>query len=94
MILVLAATVTATVTAAAAAAAAAKVTSVGTPLPLLPPLPPTTAAKIKTKRLVKVEVLNVVVVLQKQNKINCIVKRMTTMVWSVQLVPFFGVPVL
>ena len=88
MILVLAATVT------AAAAAAAKVTSVGTPLPLLPPLPPTTAAKIKTKRLVKVEVLNVVVVLQKQNKINCIVKRMTTMVWSVQLVPFFGVPVL
>ena len=93
MILVLAATVTA-VAAAAAAAAAAKVTSVGTPLPLLPPLPPTTAAKIKTKRLVKVEVLNVVVVLQKQNKINCIVKRMTTMVWSVQLVPFFGVPVL
>ena len=93
MILVLAATVTA-VAAAAAAATAAKVTSVGTPLPLLPPLPPTTAAKIKTKRLVKVEVLNVVVVLQKQNKINCIVKRMTTMVWSVQLVPFFGVPVL
>ena len=94
MILVLAATVTAVAAAAAAAAAAAKVTSVGTPLPLLPPLPPTTAAKIKTKRLVKVEVLNVVVVLQKQNKINCIVKRMTTMVWSVQLVPFFGVPVL
>ena len=93
MILVLAATVTA-VAAAAAAVAAAKVISVGTPLPLLPPLPPTTAAKIKTKRLVKVEVLNVVVVLQKQNKINCIVKRMTTMVWSVQLVPFFGVPVL